>query len=49
MTPDPGEILAWNVSLAGPVRVVYEAGSTGFGASGAPRRGRLVPAGMMRR
>ena len=31
MTPDRGEILAWIVSLAGPVRVVYEAGPTGFG------------------
>jgi transposase len=31
MTPDRGEILAWIVSLAAPVRVVYEAGPTGFG------------------
>ena len=33
MTPDRAEILAWIVSLAGPVRVVYEAGrpATGFG------------------
>ena len=31
MTPDRDEILAWIVSLAGPVRVVYEAGPTGFG------------------
>src|SRR5665213_2368288 len=31
MTPDRAEILAWIVSLAGPVRVVYEAGPTGFG------------------
>jgi transposase len=31
LTPDRAEILAWVVSLAGPVRVVYEAGPTGFG------------------
>jgi transposase len=31
MTPDHGEILAWIMSLAGPVAVVYEAGPTGFG------------------
>ncbi|WP_458113365.1 IS110 family transposase [Arthrobacter sp. R1-13] len=31
MTPDHGEILAWIVSLPTPVRVVYEAGPTGFG------------------
>ena len=31
MTPDYGEALAWVGSLPGPVRVVYEAGPTGFG------------------
>ena len=31
LTPDRAEILAWVVSLAGPVRAVYEAGPTGFG------------------
>ena len=31
MTPDYAEILAWIVSLPAPVRVVYEAGPTGFG------------------
>ncbi|MBP2217004.1 IS110 family transposase [Arthrobacter sp. CAN_C5] len=31
MTPDRDEILAWIVSLPPPVRVVYEAGPTGFG------------------
>jgi transposase len=31
MTPDHAEILAWILPLAGPVRVVYEAGPTGFG------------------
>ncbi len=31
MTPDRAEILAWIMALAGPVRVVYEAGPTGFG------------------
>lgn len=31
MTPDHGEILAWILSLPSPVRVVYEAGPTGFG------------------
>lgn len=31
MTPDHGEVLAWIVSLPTPVRVVYEAGPTGFG------------------
>lgn len=31
MTADRAEILAWIVSLIGPVRVVYEAGPTGFG------------------
>jgi len=31
LTPDFGEILAWIVSLPGPVKAVYEAGPTGFG------------------
>jgi transposase len=31
MSPDHAEILAWIVSLPAPVRVVYEAGPTGFG------------------
>ena len=31
MTPDYGEALAWVRSLPSPVRVVYEAGPTGFG------------------
>jgi transposase len=31
MTPDHAEILTWILSLAGQVRVVYEAGPTGFG------------------
>jgi len=31
MTPSPAEILTWTSSLPGPVRVVYEAGPTGFG------------------
>ncbi|MEV5361104.1 IS110 family transposase, partial [Micrococcus luteus] len=31
MTPDHGEIIGWAQSLPGPVRVVYEAGPTGFG------------------
>ena len=31
LSPDPGEVLAWVSSLPGPVRVVYEAGPTGFG------------------
>ncbi|MDQ0864811.1 IS110 family transposase [Arthrobacter globiformis] len=31
MTPDYAEILGWIVSLPSPVRVVYEAGPTGFG------------------
>jgi transposase len=31
MTPDHGEILAWILSLPSPMRVVYEAGPTGFG------------------
>ena len=31
LCPDPTVILAWLTALAGPVRVVYEAGPTGFG------------------
>lgn len=31
LTPDNGEVLGWIESLSGPVRVVYEAGPTGFG------------------
>lgn len=31
LSPDPEEILAWLAGLPGPVRVVYEAGPTGFG------------------
>jgi transposase len=31
LTPDPGEILGWVSGLPGPVKVVYEAGPTGFG------------------
>jgi len=31
MTPDHGELLAWVSSLPGGVKVVYEAGPTGFG------------------
>jgi transposase len=31
LTPDPGDILGWVSGLPGPVRVVYEAGPTGFG------------------
>lgn len=31
MTPDYAAILGWIVSLPSPVRVVYEAGPTGFG------------------
>ncbi len=30
LTPDPGEIAAWIASLPGPVKVVYEAGPTGY-------------------
>ncbi len=33
MSPDNGEILAWVKNLPGPVRVVYEAGPTGYGLS----------------
>ena len=31
LTPDPIEIFMWVSALPGPVRVVYEAGPTGFG------------------
>ncbi len=31
LCPDYGEILGWLRSLQGPVKVVYEAGPTGFG------------------
>lgn len=31
LTPDPADILAWVSGLPGPVKVVYEAGPTGFG------------------
>ncbi|MFE3277135.1 IS110 family transposase, partial [Nocardia sp. NPDC059239] len=31
LCPDPGQILAWLAGLAGPVKVAYEAGPTGFG------------------
>ena len=31
LTPDPAEMLRWVSGLPGPVRVVYEAGPTGFG------------------
>lgn len=31
LTPDHASILAWLAALTGPVRVVYEAGPTGFG------------------
>jgi len=31
LTPNPVEIFSWVSSLPGPVRVVYEAGPTGFG------------------
>jgi transposase len=31
LTPDPGDILGWLSGLPGPVKVVYEAGPTGFG------------------
>ena len=31
LTPDPGDILGWVSGLPGPVKVVYEAGPTGFG------------------
>jgi transposase len=31
LTPDPGEIFDWVSGMPGPVKVVYEAGPTGFG------------------
>jgi len=31
LTPEPAEVFGWVSSLPGPVRVVYEAGPTGFG------------------
>jgi transposase len=31
LTPDPGDVYRWVSSLPGPVRVVYEAGPTGYG------------------
>ena len=31
LSPDPAEILAWVQGLPGPVKVVYEAGPTGYG------------------
>jgi len=31
LTPDPADVLAWVSTLPGPVRVVYEAGPTGYG------------------
>jgi transposase len=31
LTPDPGDIFGWVSGLPGPVKVVYEAGPTGFG------------------
>ncbi len=31
LCPDSGEILAWLRSLPGPVKVVHEAGPSGFG------------------
>ncbi len=36
MTPDHGEILVWVRSLAGLVKVTYEAGPTGFALSEVP-------------
>lgn len=46
MTPDHGEILAWVMSLVGPVRVVCEAGPTWFGLAGSESdrsRGPFLP------
>ena len=37
LAPDPAGILAWVSGLPGPVKVVYEAGPTGWG-SGEDRR-----------
>ena len=31
LTPDPADILAWVLTLPGPVKVTYEAGPTGYG------------------
>jgi transposase len=31
LTPDPADVLGWVSGLPGPVKVVYEAGPTGFG------------------
>jgi transposase len=31
LTPDPGDVFSWVSGLPGPVKVVYEAGPTGFG------------------
>jgi transposase len=31
LTPDPGDVYRWVTALPGPVRVVYEAGPTGYG------------------
>ena len=31
LTPDPADILGWVSGMPGPVKVVYEAGPTGFG------------------
>jgi transposase len=31
LTPDPGDVFGWVSGLPGPVKVVYEAGPTGFG------------------
>jgi transposase len=31
LTPDPADVLGWVMSLPGPIKVVYEAGPTGYG------------------
>ena len=31
LTPDPADMLGWMSRMPGPVKVVYEAGPTGFG------------------
>ena len=31
LTPDPSDIFGWISGMPGPVKVVYEAGPTGFG------------------
>jgi transposase len=42
LCPDHGEILCWLSQLRGPLRVVYEAGPTGFGLARAlSGRGRM--------